>query len=102
MACRGWEKDKLKIGRTGKNVDKLAEDILNIVKIISERENKKAEKAYVYAIPPEKKIYEENAETLKKKTGLDVIVFAVNDKNKIDPENKAGKAKMGKPAIFLQ
>jgi len=26
----------------------------------------------------------------------------VNDKNKIDPENKAGKAKPGKPAIFLE
>jgi len=83
-------------------VDKLGDDILNIVKIIFERDNKKVEKAYVYAIPPEKKMYEENTENLKKKTGLDVIVFAVNDKNKIDPENKAGKAKPGKPAIFLQ
>ena len=96
------KKINIKLEEQEKNVEKLAEDILNIVKIISERENRKVGKAYVYTIPPELKIYEENIETIKKKTGLDVIVFAVNDKNKIDPENKAGKAKFGKPAIFLE
>ncbi|MFH1711501.1 MAG: leucine--tRNA ligase [Nanoarchaeota archaeon] len=96
------KKINLKLEEQEKNVEKLGDDILNIVKIISERENKKVEKAYVYTIPPEKKMYEENIETIKKKTGLDVIVFAVNDKDRIDPENKAGKAKPGKPAIFLE
>jgi len=96
------KKINLKLEEQEKNVDKLADDILNIVKIILERENRKVGKAYVYTIPPELKIYEENIGTIKKKTGLDVIVFAVNDKNKIDPENKAGKAKFGKPAIYLE
>ena len=31
----------------------------------------------------------------------EVKVFATNDKNKIDPENKAKKAKPGMPSVYL-
>ena len=39
---------------------------------------------------------------LKKKTNLQVEIFAVNDKNKFDPEGKAGKARPNKPAVYLE
>ncbi|MBU4086553.1 MAG: class I tRNA ligase family protein [Nanoarchaeota archaeon] len=96
------KKINLKLEEEEKKVDRLISDILNIVKIISEREKKKVGKAYVYTIPPELKMYQENKGVISKKTGLEIFVFAVNDKSKIDPENKAGKAKPEKPAIYLE
>jgi len=32
----------------------------------------------------------------------DVDIFAVNDKDKYDPENKSKKAKPGRPAIYVE
>ena len=46
--------------------------------------------------------YVSNLDSIKKKVGVDVEVFAVNDKKKYDPENKGKKAKPGKPAIYLE
>ena len=37
-----------------------------------------------------------------KKTNIKIEIFAVNDKNKYDPENKSTRAKPGKPAIYLE
>ena len=39
---------------------------------------------------------------IKKKTNLNIEIFAVNDKNKYDPQSKASKAKSEKPAIFIE
>ncbi|MEK6951437.1 MAG: class I tRNA ligase family protein, partial [Nanoarchaeota archaeon] len=71
-------------------VKKLIEDINNVVKIINSK-GKEVKKVFVYALPNEK----ENYDIKLIKTKLDVKIFAVNDKNKYDPENKAGKAKPG-------
>ncbi len=79
-------------------VEKLAEDINHVVKLVG----KKMSKAYVYVLPKELSVYAGCLELVKKKTGLDVVVFAVNDKDKYDPEGKSGKAKVGKPALFLE
>ncbi len=95
-------KINLKLEQEEKNVEKLCGDILNIVKIIKERENKEMKKAYIYTIPPELKMHKDNLELIGRKTNLNILVFAVNDKGKHDPENKAGKAKPGKPAIYLE
>ena len=107
ISLAGWPvADKSKINERfemqDKAIEKLVEDINNIMKIIKEKENKEASKAYVYAVPPEKKMYSENLEVIARKTGLKVFVYAVNDKDKVDPENKAGKARAGKPAIYLE
>ncbi|MDD5700212.1 MAG: leucine--tRNA ligase [Candidatus Nanoarchaeia archaeon] len=80
-----------------KAVDKIAEDINNILKIVGAKK-----KVLIYAIPNEKELYANSADLIKKKTNLDVSVFAVNDKSKYDPENKAGKSKPGKPALYLE
>jgi leucyl-tRNA synthetase len=78
-------------------VEKLIEDINNIVKIVGNKE-----KVFVYTLPNEKQIYWDSNETIKKKTNLEVFIFSVADKEKYDPEGKSKKAKPGKPAIYLE
>ena len=70
-------------------VEKLKSDVNNIKKILK----KEDAKIYVYVMPNE-------VETYKDVEGIKV--FAVNDKKKYDPENKAKKAKPGKPGIYLE
>ena len=84
-----------------KAVENLGGDINNVLKIMKEKSNKKSSKVYIYVLPNELSLYKNSSDLIKKKTGLDVEIFAVNDKNKYDPENKSGKAKPGKPAIYL-
>jgi leucyl-tRNA synthetase len=91
-----------KLEEQEKAVDKLGDDILNILRIVNEKESKTPGNAYLYTIPPELVLYKENKEMLEKKTNLKISVFAVNDKAKYDPQNKAGKAKPGKPAVYLE
>jgi leucyl-tRNA synthetase len=84
-----------------KNMEKLAEDINSIQNLFS-KEKKKAQTVYIYVIPNEKKLLEDNIEMLEKKTKLKVKVYLVNDKNKYDPQEKSKRAKPGKPALYLE
>jgi len=79
--------------------DKIVSDIINILRIIEEKGDKK-EKVYVYVIPNEKEFYDENEIT--KRVGKEVKIFAVNDKDKYDPTNKSKNTKPGKPGIYLE
>ena len=81
-------------------VEKTIEDIQNVLRIIKEKQNKEGNKIYLYVIPPELSGYSE--EILSKRLQKPVKVFAVNDKNKYDPEAKASKTKPGKPGIFIE
>ncbi|MEK6875194.1 MAG: leucine--tRNA ligase [Nanoarchaeota archaeon] len=81
-----------------KTIEKLKGDIINIIKIVG----KDKTKIYIYAIPNEVEIIKENKEILTKITGLEVNIYAVNDKDKYDPENRSKKAKPGSPGIFLE
>jgi len=76
--------------------NKLVSDISNILRIIKE----KKERVYVYVLPNELELYDAGDTT--KRTGKDVKIFAVNDKNKYDPTNKSKNSKPGKPAIYLE
>ncbi len=80
-----------------KAVENLIDDINNVLKIVGEKK-----KIFVYSIPNEKKVYEEAKEIIKKKTNLDVSVYSVSDKAKYDPQGKAKKSKLMKPAIYLE
>ncbi len=80
--------------------EKTVGDILNVLKIVEEKQGKEVEKIYLYAIPNEISGYDEEA--ISKRVQKQVKVFAVNDKNKHDPEGKASKAKPGKPGIFVE
>lgn len=82
-------------------VDKLVSDLNNILKIIRER-GKKASKAFVYVVPKEKDLYADNLEAIKKRTSLELEIFAVNEKEKHDPEGKSRNVKPGRPGIYLE
>ncbi|MDO8623065.1 MAG: leucine--tRNA ligase [archaeon] len=84
-----------------KNVEKLADDINNILRIVKSK-NQNPLKAFIYVIPNEKETYNKEIGTIEKKTNLKIEIFAVNDKNKYDPKNISGKAKPGKPGIYLE
>ncbi len=106
VSLEEWPKaDESKINKRfeeeEKTIEKLIDDMNNVVRIMRERQ-RTASKAFVYVLPQEKQIYSENIEMIKRKTNLDVNIFVVNDKNKYDPENKSGKAKPGKPGIYLE
>jgi len=90
-----------KLDKEEKDVENLIADVLTVAKIIKEK-GKSPEKLFIYTIPNEKEIYQNNISLIAKKTNLDIRVFAVNDKNKHDPENKSQKTKPGKPAIYLE
>ena len=81
-------------------VDELINDINNISSIIIKKGGN-ISKVYVYVIPKELEFYKSNLAIIKKKT-TEVEIFSVTDKNKYDPQDKAKKAKLGKPAIFIE
>jgi len=86
-----------KLERQEQEVESLIKDINHIKEIIKVR----PKKAFVYVLPVEK-AYAENLDTIKKRTGLDILIYSVNYKGKYDPENKSKKVKPGKPGIYLE
>ena len=91
-----WDEKKIneEFDKIDAAVEKTVADVLNILKIVS------GERIYLYVLPQEVKFY--SASDLSKRVGKNVKVFAVNDKEKYDPQGKAGKAKPGKPGIFVE
>jgi leucyl-tRNA synthetase len=81
-------------------VEKTVADINNILSILKEKEGKEGERIYLYVMPFEIGNY--NEAILGKRLNRIVKVFAVNDSEKHDPENKSKKAKPGKPGIYIE
>ncbi len=79
-------------------VKKVIGDIIHINGIVK----LKNPKAYIYTVPSELSIIQENKETISIASGAIVFPYAVNDKNKHDPENKSKKVKPGRPGIYLE
>ncbi|MFW6233281.1 MAG: leucine--tRNA ligase [Nanoarchaeota archaeon] len=82
-------------------IEKLINDINNISKLITDKGDNFS-KIYVYVLPNEKEIYSENINEIKKRTNENLILYAVNDKDKYDPENKSKKVKPGRPGIYFE
>ncbi len=76
--------------------ENLISDIRNILNLIKND----AKNIYIYVLPTELKNY--NEKKLTEKLEKTIKVFAVNDKNKYDPENKSKKAKPNKPGIYIE
>jgi len=89
-----------KLERAEMVVDKTVSDIMNILKIIKERDKKKGEKVYIYVMPFEKDFFDEDK--IEKRVGKEVKIFVVNDKDKYDPKGISKKSKPGKPGIFVE
>ena len=84
-----------------KIVDDVVNDVNNVVNIIKSK-GKDVGKLYLYAIPNELDSYSSNLGEIGRRTGLNVKVYSVADRGKHDPENKAKKARPGKPGIYLE
>ncbi len=103
IALSEWPKiDKKKINESAEKaeqaIQKTREDIYHIIEITKKKPNR----IFIYVIPPELKQYSALEKTLSDEFKANVKVFASNDPKKKDPENKAGKAKLGKPGIYLE
>jgi leucyl-tRNA synthetase len=95
--------DERKIDENIDKVDKMIEGAINDIKNVKNILKIEHPKVYLYAIPNEKNIYEMNKEQMSVASGAIIkAVHAVNDKSKYDPQDKAVKAKPGKPAIYLE
>ena len=94
-------KINLKFEEEEKAVQKLADDINNILRIMKEK-GKESKKVYVYTLPKEVDVYKAGKEALEKKTEKKIEIYSVADSKKHDPEKKAGRAKPGKPALFIE
>lgn len=90
----------VKLEEAEKAVEKTVSDIVNVLKLVKEKQGKEGEKVYVYVLPQEKEGYD--ATVLTRRIGKEVIVYAVNDKAKYDPQGKSGKARPGKPGIYVE
>ena len=85
-----------------KAIEKLIQDINQVMKIVEEKTGAKKSKVFVYVLPNEIENYSANLDLLKKKMNSEIKIFAVNDKNKYDPENKSAKVRPGRPGIYLE
>ena len=96
--------DTTKINPLYDAIDKAVEssvgDILNITRLIEEKQGKKSTAVYLYTLPQELANYDVGL--ISNRIGIPVKAFAVNDPNKYDPSTKASKAKPGKPAIYVE
>ncbi len=92
----------LELEKQEKQIEQTIADLNNIIKLIRQKQNKIVKKAFIYVIPKEFELYNESKERISRLTNMEINIFTVNDKNKYDPQNKAGKAKPGKPAIYLE
>ncbi len=106
VSASKWPKpDESKINkkfeREEEIVNNAINDINNVIRIVRDK-GKKINKVHLYSIPSEKEIYSNNLPQIEKRTGFKIKIYAVNDKEKYDPQNKSGKVKPGKPGIYLE
>jgi leucyl-tRNA synthetase len=106
ISLEKWpEVDEKKINEEFEKEDNAIEEIItdvnNILKIVKEK-GQNPVRLYLYTLPKEVKMYEDNVKTIEKRTGLSVKVFSVSDAKRHDPQNKSNKAKPVKPGIYLE
>jgi leucyl-tRNA synthetase len=87
-----------KVLQTMSSYQKIEEDIKKIIKATKHI----PKKAFIYVIPPEKEIYKELEDYLKRRLKIDVSIYALNDPKKYDPKNKAKQTKRERPGIYLE
>ncbi|PIO07873.1 leucine--tRNA ligase [Candidatus Pacearchaeota archaeon CG10_big_fil_rev_8_21_14_0_10_34_12] len=90
-----------KFDREEKIVSGVVDDVNNIVKIINDKGGT-AERLYLYVIPNELEMFRDNSKEISGRTGLNLEIYSVSDKNKHDPQGKSKKSKPGKPGIYLE
>ncbi len=102
VSLQRWPEERRvdkKLLQLGDNFKKLLEDIRHVIKLAG-----KKEKLFLYfATEDEMKFLEENVSFLKKEFGFkEVNAWLATDESRYDPQNKAAKAKFGKPGIYVE
>ncbi|MFH1787302.1 MAG: leucine--tRNA ligase [archaeon] len=87
------EVDEEKINKKFEEQEQAVEKLVGDINQIKRITGKEKAKVYVYVLPNEIEIY---------KSIEGINLFAVNDKEKYDPENKSKKVKPGRPGIYLE
>jgi len=74
-------------------------DIKQVIKLSNKNKN-----LYLYVVSEKELLFVQEAiDFLKKELDFEKVkVFAIYDKEKYDPENKAKRAKFGKPGIYVE
>lgn len=80
--------------------DRLISDVASVLRLVKEKSGREAEEVFLYVLPQELNKYD--PKVIGKKVGKEVRVFAVNDKNKYDPQQKSSKVKPGRPGIYVE
>jgi leucyl-tRNA synthetase len=95
-----WPKyEEIKEKKSGENIS--AKIIANTKPVIEKiSQTQKVNKVYLYVMPFE--INQVDKKKIEKELGKPVEIFAVNDPNKKDPENKSKKSLPGKPGIYIE
>lgn len=103
ISLESWPKaDEKKINDEIEKSESLVETTIKDIRNILNLVKFKPKKVIIYCIPKEKEVYLKNIKQFEKAFNLEIKIFAVNDKNKYDPEGKSTKCKPGKPAIFIE
>tara|TARA_Y100000310_G_scaffold161721_1_gene161623 strand:+ start:5868 stop:8327 length:2460 start_codon:yes stop_codon:yes gene_type:complete len=103
ISLEKWPKyDEKKIDENLEKQEEAVEKIISDINHVAKLVNKKPKKVFVYVLPKENNFYTSSSDEIQRKTNLIVEIFAVNDKNKYDPEGKSKKVKPNRPAIFLE
>ncbi len=104
VAIESWpeydsKKYNKKIIELEEQLKKTIEDIRQVVKLAGKKKN-----AYIYVVSPEELThYNEAKEFIQRMFKFEkVFIFKSTDKKRYDPQNKAAKAKYGKPGIYLE
>jgi leucyl-tRNA synthetase len=103
ISTSSWPKfDSNKIKKKGEGID-FNEKVISSLRNVFEKIGTKADevkKIYLYTIPMD--LEKIDSKKLGKEFGKEIFVFATNNKEKHDPENKSKKALPGMPSIYLE
>jgi len=104
VSLSAWPKaDDRRIDESVEREERAAQEAIESINNIKKITSIEEPKVYIYSIPNELEIYEKNKDKIKTLSGASLVkAFAVNDKDKYDPEGKSNKAKPGRPGIFVE
>ena len=106
ISLADWPKvDEKKIDEKFEKQEEVIRDTNNDIINIKEISGISQPYTYIYPIPPEKKLFEENKDYLTVASGSIVVNInssqEVKNNPQLDPKGKAKKAKPGKPGIYV-
>ncbi|PIN89644.1 leucine--tRNA ligase [Candidatus Pacearchaeota archaeon CG10_big_fil_rev_8_21_14_0_10_32_14] len=104
MSLEEWpifdeKKIDLNLEKEEEMIDKLGNDILNILRILESKSEKNKTRAIIYCIPNEVTIFKKEEANLEKRTNIKVVIKDIKDANQTE---KKIKAMPGKPGILIK